>query len=74
MIRRGEKFILDNSALRYRVLGGYCVKCKYLKDRKEYKCKAFDVIPETIWNGDNDHIKPYPGDNGIQFEPAEEEL
>lgn len=32
-------------------------------------CKAFqDGIPPEIWLGKNDHTKPYPGDNGIQFE------
>lgn len=32
-------------------------------------CKAFpDGIPDEIAYGDNKHLKPYPGDNGIQFE------
>jgi len=33
-------------------------------------CAAFsDGIPKIIAYGENKHDKPYPGDNGIQFEP-----
>ncbi len=32
-------------------------------------CKAFpNGIPDEIAYGNNKHDKPYPGDNGIQFE------
>ena len=41
-----------------------------------FTCKAFpDGIPEAISYGER-HDKPYPGDNGIQFEkrpPTERE-
>ncbi len=34
-------------------------------------CEAFpDKIPDEIAYGDNKHLEPYPGDNGIQFEKA----
>lgn len=48
-----------------------CLPCKnYNRDVKNpYRCKAFDEIPEKIWEGDDGHIEPYKGDNGIQFEP-----
>jgi hypothetical protein len=32
-------------------------------------CDVFpDGIPDEICQGDNNHTKPYPGDNGIHFE------
>ena len=34
-------------------------------------CKAYpDGIPFEIAYGENKHTSPYPGDNGIRFEPA----
>lgn len=48
-----------------------CWKCKHLDVTKERKgCPAFpNGIPLEIWMGDNPHTEPYPGDNGIRFEP-----
>ena len=35
------------------------------------KCRAFaDQIPTEIWTGQITHEQPFPGDHGIQFEPA----
>lgn len=35
-------------------------------------CSAFpDRIPDDIAYGDNLHLKPYPGDHGIQYEYGE---
>jgi hypothetical protein len=51
-----------------------CTHCKHLDMEsavaKKPVCKAFPKkIPDEIWQGKNDHTKPYPGDNGIQFTP-----
>lgn len=35
----------------------------------KYVCRAFpNGIPDEISVGDNLHLKPYPGDHGIQYE------
>lgn len=51
----------------------YCMRCKnYIDDNgQKFHCKASREIPREILMGDNDHTKPYPGDNGIMFEPKE---
>lgn len=46
-----------------------CIRCKHWQGT--VKCTAFDMIPLRIRTNEHDHRKPYPGDNGIQFEPIE---
>ena len=52
-----------------------CLVCSRYKGkltgRSGPSCEAFDVIPEAILAGDHDHAKPFPGDNGIRFEPLQ---
>ena len=51
-------------------------QCNSCIHRVEYssKCAAFPKgIPDEILLGDFDHQNPYPGDNGIRFEPIKEE-
>jgi len=51
---------------------GFCVICKHRTDGN--LCVAFpDGIPFDILNGENNHKTKYKGDNGIQFEPIEDE-
>lgn len=46
-----------------------CLTCKHI-DKKTLTCKAFaNGIPWIIISGTIDHFSPFPGDNGIQFEP-----
>lgn len=36
------------------------------------KCKAYpDGIPVDIITGKHDHTKPFPGDNGVRYEPTD---
>ena len=45
-----------------------CLECKHYEGVGS--CVAYpDKIPAIIFTGEHDHRKPYPGDNGIQFEP-----
>ena len=48
-----------------------CIKCKHRRPAlRGFICKAFPKkIPDEIMFGGFDHTKPYPGDNGIRFEP-----
>jgi len=51
-----------------------CIGCKWIDPTKRWCCKAFpDGIPEEILHHQADHTGPYPGDNGIWFEPATQE-
>lgn len=61
--------ILDDSSLD-EPFSSVCGYCKHLLGPKV--CRAFPKgIPAEIWNGDNAHTSPYPGDNGVQFEEGE---
>lgn len=45
-----------------------CLECRHYLG--EAMCAAFpEKIPEEIMTDEFDHIRPYPGDHGIQFEP-----
>ena len=53
-----------------------CATCKHFRDdvEDENVCEAFpDGIPEEIITDEFDHREPHPDDNGIQYEPREQE-
>jgi hypothetical protein len=48
-----------------------CLNCKHYT--MLMTCDAYPKkIPIKIVTGEHDHTKPFPGDNGIRFEPVEE--
>lgn len=60
---------IDDRELNIKIYSPTCFHCIHLIHDEKRVCKAFpDGIPIEIWNGDNDHKKPYKGDNGIMFE------
>lgn len=44
-----------------------CFLCDHYQG--ERSCKAFGVggIPPEIWDGENPHLKEFPGDNGFRL-------
>lgn len=52
-----------------------CAVCKHRRgDLRDPKCDAFpDGIPNEILLSKADHRKPFPGDNGIVFEPEDKQ-
>ena len=48
-----------------------CWKCKHYRD--DVTCAAFPQgIPAEILDSEADHREPYPGDQGMRFEPRNE--
>jgi len=51
-----------------------CMACRHIFPEKlgefGFKCRAFPAgIPDEIITEGIQHTEPYPGDNGIRFEP-----
>ena len=51
-----------------------CATCKHFRASTDgATCDAFpDGIPRVILLDEHDHTEPYPGDNGIRYEPIDE--
>lgn len=52
-----------------------CLECKNYNslDSENLTCIAYpNGIPDNISTGEHDHKEPFEGDNGVQFEPIEE--
>jgi hypothetical protein len=51
-----------------------CVFCKHLRPvERDWQCVTFpDGVPDDVYYNRHDHRQPYPGDQGIRWEPAEE--
>lgn len=70
MTRKFERFGTVHSS-HHILLAAQCANCRHYA--KGGKCAAFPKgIPDDIRTSKHDHRKPYPGDNGIRFEPLEE--
>lgn len=51
-----------------------CFNCRHLRLDKSVWCAAFDgPIPFAIVSGQVDHTSPVEGDNGMQWEPLEDD-
>jgi hypothetical protein len=76
MTKDSEFYELDDRELAEMIYSPVCNLCKRFSivnsiDSGIHVCDAFpDGIPDEIWRGDNNHTKPYQGDNGIQFEQS----
>ena len=72
-VRHGDDFVLDKDE-ETPIYSKVCVYCAHLiTDPEGRTCKAFpDGIPMEIWDGRNDHRKPYPGDGGVVFRRFDE--
>ena len=62
----------DPRTVRYSTV---CLSCAHFRAERFVSseartCEAFPKgIPSPIWNGQNTHRRPYPGDRGIVYEP-----
>lgn len=71
---RYDRFTIEDGDVVIRV--PQCERCKYFHgDISKAHCDAFRerFIPDAILLGNHDHREPYPGDNGIRFEPIDAE-
>lgn len=66
-----EMLSFDGDIYFERMFSPICFGCKH-HHFGEGRCDAFperDSIPPEIWLGKRSHLIPYPGDQGILYEP-----
>ncbi len=52
-----------------------CYDCAHFRAAAIGRCDAFpEQIPERIWSGKVQHLEPFSGDQGVQFEPKASEF
>jgi hypothetical protein len=52
-----------------------CYNCTRQDPEDHFKCIAFPKrIPQAIIESRADHRKPYPGDNGLLYDPIDPDL
>lgn len=66
-----RRIVLDRDS-RLGVYSPVCIHCRHLSTAALARtCSTFPGgIPAAIWDGQNDHRQPYPGDRWVHFEPA----
>ena len=58
------------------IIKSKCLRCKHFDGKKTWTpmfiCLAYKKgVPKDIYMNEHDHVEPFEGDNGIQFEPIE---
>ena len=61
--------VIEFTGSERQVMDAQCQKCRHYQGG--VRCCAFILghIPLDIFMNRHDHHQPYPGDNGIRFEP-----
>lgn len=65
--------VIDDTQFDVGITSKICNFCINFSNGIDRICIAFpNGIPMVIWKGENNHKKPYRGDDGVMFEKREE--